>query len=328
MATDPIIRPYDGLIIQSRGRDAISAPLTKPADAWDALQPQYAQPLAVPEFTGEPRDPGAVVQAWQAIPSIPYSLFKHYKGPEPVGIPIELPDGLSEAEADGLLVHAWAFLYQRIVQDSKLPITIAGRLGTLNSEQAAFMVWLDAGPTRLVVMPMLRRYGRTISIGLAHTVLCHQGWMTGHDPRIIAHCVDLCTNYEMYFHQQGRAYTEYTEAFHNGNVYWHHIRTWLDKLLARAGGRWGWGEGHIIFTTAEYPGTEVFFSKVLNSFYHFSIGEPLVPEGSPPGNLLRQISTLVATTTMQWAQHLRPEDDLQVEVPRRSGVTTTFRENH
>lgn len=323
-----MIRTTDAPIIQSPRRNAVSAPLAKPEDAWDAIQPQYAQPLTVPEFTGEPRDAAAVVQAWQSIPSIPNALFKHYKGPEPVGIPIELPNGLSDAEADGLLAHAWAFLYQRIVQDSNLPIVIAGRLGALNSEQAAFMVWLDAGPTRLVVIPMLRRYGRTISIGLAHSVLCHQGWMTAHDPRVIAHCADLCTNYELYFHQQGRAYYEYQVAFHTGHIYWHNVRTWMDKLLARAGARWGWGEGQIIFTTPEYTGNPVFYSEVLNSFYHFSIGERLVPEGSPAGNLLRQISTTIATTTMQWAQSLRPEGDLHVEPPRRSGVTTTFRENH
>jgi len=299
----------------------------RPRDEWDALTSQFRRELTVPPFPTDGRGTQAAIAAATLIVPVPASAKFHFHGPEPVGIPVELPPSMHESEADAALIHLWILLYKQIVQDSGLPVMLSGRWGLLDAQQSSFLVWLNAGPTQLVVVPTLRRYGRTISISIAHSVLCHQGWMRAHDPRRPADWADLCSNYEKYFFTPGNAYYEVMRGWHEHRVYWHHQRTWMDKLLAAFGGRrFGWGDGEVAFTTGEFPGNPIYFCKEFNSFVHFYVGDRAVPHGSQPGVQLKQISTMIASSSRDWKLATNIQEAPRIEPPPRQGLSVHSRE--
>lgn len=307
--------------------ESVSPLSERPKDDWDALSAQFASPLTVPPFPLQGGNASTYGDCFQRIPAVPANARFRLAGSTPVGLPIELAPEATVEEANATLAHLWLLLYKRVVQESMLPVVLSGRWGLLTPEQSAFMVWLDAGPTRLVVIPTLRRFGRTISASIAHCVLCHQGWMRAHDPALHSHWADLSANYDLFFHRPGSAYYEFTCEWENGASQWHHGRTWMDKLMTACGaGRWGWGDGEVIFTTSEYPGNPVFFSKELKSFVHFMVGEPAVPEGSEPGVLLAQVKAIIAAATREWQLRSTNQADLHIELPQRGGQAMTFRE--
>lgn len=301
-----------------------------PSDPWNALRLQFNRTLALPPFSPNGVDVKAVHAAYAVVPQVPADANFRWGNLEPVGAPIELPPGTTQEQAGAFLVHAWTLLYQAIVHESGLPIIFAGRWGMLVNHQAAFLVCIEAGGLRLVLLPTLSLQGRTIAFSLGHCVLCHQGWMTAHDPSKDADWAHLSSQYDHLFFQPGNAYHEVHLAYHDPQQparYWHRYRTWMDRLLSGLGGRrWGIGAGELFYTGGEYPGNEIYYSTELHSFFHFKIGERAVPLGSPPGVLYSNVSTLIAKLTMAWRTGFTEDTGKLPGRPRRFGTEIEYQE--
>ena len=303
---------------------------SKPSDPWNALRLQFNRPLTLPQFSHRGVDVKAVHAAYARIPQVPPDAKFRWGSIDPVGAPIELPPGTTQEQAGAFLVHAWTLLYQSIVHESDLPVIFAGRWGSLVNHQAAFLVCIEAGGLRLVLLPTLSLQGRTIRVSLGHCVLCYQGWMTAHDPSKDADWAHLSSHYDYLFFQPGNAYHEVHTAYHDPvrpARYWHLYRTWMDRLLSGLGGhRWGIGVGELTYTDGEYPGNQIFYSDELHSFVHFKIGERAVPLGSTPGVLYAQVSNLIAQSTMMWRSLSSEEESRSPGKPKRLGVEIEYLE--
>lgn len=302
----------------------------KPSDPWQALHPRYAEPLRLPLLSPNGVDLKAIRAAYSCIPDVPAGTSFRWGNMEPVGVPVELPAGINSEAAAAYLLHTWALAYQALVFDSGLPVELAGRWGLFSDSQAAFLVWINIGGIRLVLLPTLSLQGRTIHMSLAHCVLLHQGWMTGHDPQKHGDMVHLSSQYDFLFQQPGSAYYEVLLGYFDKERlyrYWSKHRTWIDSLLrVVGGGKFGLGDGEINFTGFDRPAYPIFFSEELRSFVHFKIGEPGVPSGSPPGVTYSHVRTKIAEMMGEWRRTFTAPIQTKLERPKRLGIEIEYLE--
>ena len=305
--------------------------VARPSDPWQALHPQYAVPLStLPALSPHGVDLRAIREAVSTIPDVPAGTNFRWGNMETVGAPLELPTRISSEDAVAYLLHAWAVTYKAVVFDSQLPVEMAGRWGLLSDNQIAFLAWFNIGGPRLVVLPTLSLQGRTIHMSLYHCVLCHQGWMTAHNPSKHGDLVHLSSQYDHLFFQPGGAYYELNLAFHDKlrpARYWHRHRTWIDSVVQMLGGRkLGIGDGEIDFCGGEYPGTPIFWSQELHSFFHFKVGEHAVPSGSPPGVTYSHLRTKIAEMMGEWRRTFVAPNQTKLERPKRVGIEVEYLE--
>lgn len=312
-------------------QQAAAALAPRPSDPWQALHPQYAMPITtLPALSPHGVDLKAIRDAVSKVPDVPAGTNFRWGEMETVGAPLELPRHMSSDEALAYLLHAWTLTYKAVVFDSQLPVEMAGRWGLLADNQIAFLAWFNIGGPRLVVLPTLSLQGRTIHMSMYHCVLCHQGWMTAHDPAKHGDMVHLSSCYDHLFFQPGGAYHDVHCAFHDHlrpARYWHRHRTWVDSVVRILGGRrLGIGDGEIDFSGGEMPGTPIFWSGELKSFFHFKIGEQAVPSGSPPGVTYSHLRTKIAEMMGEWRRTFVATSQTKLERPKRVGIEVEYLE--
>lgn len=290
-------------------------------NTWQEMRTFVATPLKLPPAPVSPATVAELRAIAGTIPVLTERLNTSIAGPEPAGAPVEFLTVDTRIPLEVYMLHYGLALLAGLTQRLGLPAILACQLHPPTSTQISMAIWYDFGFHRLVVFPSLQLYGVTMSMQLAHSVWCYQGWMTGHDVRRDDHWADLSTNYTEYCHKPGYAYYEATVARARKHFYWGFYRGYFDHILAAMFGRWTqWGRGEVVFCGPDRANTPVYVSEKTESFFHFQVGEPLCSEGSPPGIVLQRVRHFMAEQS-QWWRHVygeQPEPDLQEDERRGS----------
>lgn len=244
---------------------------------WDKFMQRGQAHIAVSEDPISHRDLPNIYQAVRECPFHP--MFSTvWKGPEAVG-EIELPviPGVPTAV---VMLHFAVLIWQSLIRELGLPGVYGGFLGEPTTERVHIAMWVDAGQSKLLAVPVLHAIGDTVFISLAHVVLWRQEWMDAH-PSTHWWWADLSTRYSRHFEAEGGIYCDVSRAWHQKKY------------------RYGRGRfGGIDFGAVE--GLPVYRDPHFKSFYHFHVGSDLVPSGSVPANQLAAIQRRLTELARFW----------------------------
>jgi len=77
---------------------------------------------------------------------------------------------------------------------------------------------------------------------------------------------------------------------------------------------------------AEQKIADLYLKHKIMSFVHFYVGDRAVPHGSQPGVQLKQISTMIASSSRDWKLATNIQEAPRIEPPPRQGLSVHSRE--
>lgn len=262
--------------------------------AWSDLIDRGQTRLSLARDPVSKRDLPGIFDAVRACPSHP-AFTTFWKGPEALGIPIELvlDNGVSANET---MLHFATIIWQSLVHDLGLHNCYGGFLTPPTGDRIQLAIWVHGQDTRTLFVPVLQATGDTISVALAHVVWWRQPWMDSH-PDTHWWWANLSSQYSEHFEAEGGIYSD---AF---------------AALAQNKARFYKGVlGGIQFDAIQ--GQPVFRDPQFKSFYHFQIGSDVFPTGSEPGMQFRAIRLRLMQLVAFW-RHQYVHGAVNAEQPPR-----------
>jgi hypothetical protein len=264
-------------------------------DPWHAITPSQHPQINLPAFPIASHQTQLIESAVLAVPAAPARMeFKHVPF-ESIGPSISLVDLVGSGPKhdqryiDALQLHAWLRVHTALCAPNRFPVAAAMRWGYPQFEQVASLIWYEVGGAMLCTWPTIRRVGLNLHLSLGHCILHWQGWMHSHNPSRLEDWVDLTTNYHQLFDQRGRAYSDITEAYFRGDVYWGMHTTMTDRVLTKFFPRTKLGQVNIVTGGADVASLPIRFNQEARSFLHWTVGTPPFPAGSPQAAVLHDV---------------------------------------